>query len=200
MLARSSVRLTLAAFSVLTVLAVPGFAQSNTSVSQLRFSSLSATRIYVPSRASTDDAAELPPNFEVPSLYRGVIETMLRQSATFRRQSERIRQASFLTVTIENAPPPAGTNSLAWTRISRDSNKRLHATVFISPRDRLVELLAHEIEHVIEQLDGVDLHVKSRQQSTGVRQCDCSDLGAYETRRAIVTGQRVAREVDGRGP
>jgi hypothetical protein len=191
----------LAALSVLTVLAIPGFAQTNTSVSHARYSSLSATRVYVPSRALPDDSADLPPNFEVPSLYRPVIETMLRRSATFRRQSERIRQAPFLTVTIENAPPPAGTNSLAWTRINRDSNSnRLQATILLGPRDRLVELLAHEIEHIIEQLDGVDLHVKSRLQSSGVRQCNCADLGAYETRRAIVTGQRVAREVDGRGP
>jgi hypothetical protein len=191
---------TLAVSSVLTVLAIPGFAQTNTSVSHARFSSLSATRVYVPSRAPADDSEELPPNFDVPQLYRSLVETMLKRSPTFRRQAERIRQSPYLTVAIENSPPPVGTNSLAWTRISRDSKNNLQATILISPRDRLVELLAHEIEHVIEQLDGVDLHVKSRLQSTGVRHCDCADMGAYETRRAIVTGQRVAREVDGRGP
>jgi hypothetical protein len=192
---------TLAASSVLTVLAIPGFAQTNTSVSHARYSSLSATRVYEPSRAAVDDSVEWPPNFDVPSLYRPIVDTMLRRSATFRRQAERIRQAPFLTVAIENSPPPSGTNSLAWTRISRDSSSnRIQATILISPRDRLVELLAHEIEHVIEQLDGVDLHVKSRLQASGVRHCNCADLGAFETRRAIVTGQRVAREVDGRGP
>jgi hypothetical protein len=196
---RTSVVRTLVAASVLTVLAIPGFAQTNTSLSNARYSSLSASRVYVPTRDG-DESKELPSNFDVPALYRTTVDTMLRRSATFRRQAERIRQAPFLTITIENTPPPPGTNSLAWTRISRDSNNRIQATISIIPRDRLVELLAHEIEHVIEQLDGIDLQMKSRLQATGVRLCDCADLGAYETRRAIVTGQRVAREVDGREP
>ena len=54
------------------------------------------------------------------------------------------------------------------------------------------ELIAHEIEHIIEQLDGVDLRAKSRLRAAGSG--DVADIEAYETTRAIVTGQRVARE------
>ncbi len=52
------------------------------------------------------------------------------------------------------------------------------------------ELVAHEIEHILEQLDGVDL--KTQAGSGAVWK---SDDGAFETRRAIEAGKRVAREI-----
>jgi hypothetical protein len=57
--------------------------------------------------------------------------------------------------------------------------------------DHLAELIAHEIEHVIEQIDGVDLRVQSLLPGTGVR--SCMD-GSFETVRAVRVGRRVAQE------
>jgi hypothetical protein len=48
---------------------------------------------------------------------------------------------------------------------------------------------------VLEQLDGVDLPAKARLASSGVRACDCGDVTAFETTRAVVTGLRVADEI-----
>ena len=59
-------------------------------------------------------------------------------------------------------------------------------------RAAAAELIAHEFEHIIEQLDGVDLAIMSRLRSTGVKRV--GEVDAFETRRAIVTGLRVARE------
>ena len=58
------------------------------------------------------------------------------------------------------------------------------------------ELIAHEFEHIIEQLDGVDLAIMSRLRSTGVKRVN--EVDAFETRRAIVTGLRVARGIGDR--
>ena len=53
-----------------------------------------------------------------------------------------------------------------------------------------VELLAHEFEHVREQVEGVNLRRISQDRTAGVK-----DLGyAYETERAYDVGRRVATE------
>jgi hypothetical protein len=78
------------------------------------------------------------------------------------------------------------------TEIQRLSGGRLVAYVRVGLSAATGELIAHEIEHVLEQLDGVDLPVKSRLRGSGVKRL--TELEAYETTRAIVTGQRVARE------
>ena len=54
-----------------------------------------------------------------------------------------------------------------------------------------VELIAHELEHVLEHLEGVNLSVQASRHRSGVTM----EVDAYETDRAIEVGQRVAREV-----
>jgi hypothetical protein len=73
----------------------------------------------------------------------------------------------------------------------RARDGRIAATVEIKALLDPVKLIAHEIEHVIEQLDGVDLRAKAALPNTGVRLCDD---GAYETTRAIRAGIAVERE------
>ncbi len=53
-----------------------------------------------------------------------------------------------------------------------------------------VELIAHEIEHVVEQLDEIDLGVYVGSGNVWKR-----EDGAFETRRAIEVGRRVAHDV-----
>ncbi len=57
------------------------------------------------------------------------------------------------------------------------------------------ELLGHEFEHLIEQLDGVDLSAMAR----GGEARRLTD-GAFETERAIAAGQQVAGEVIDNAP
>jgi hypothetical protein len=53
-----------------------------------------------------------------------------------------------------------------------------------------VELIAHELEHVLEQVDGIDLRRRARQRLNGVIILG----GRYETERARSVGRTVARE------
>jgi hypothetical protein len=199
--------ITLAALAtVLSVHAVPGFAQTNT-VTPVTFtdalhSSTTAAREYVAARSAAYDGVGLAPNLIVTSLYETVVASMLERSPTFRRQSARIAQASELTIEVRSEPRGAK-STLAWTTILRHAESReLRAIVHIVPGTSAVELIAHEIEHVIEQLDGVNLRHKASLRATGVRVCACGDGEMFETRRAIAVGRQVFREVQetsGRG-
>ena len=98
-----------------------------------------------------------------------------------------------LTVTISNFHPLPSDRARARTAFV-SSDRGLHADVQIAPLDDQVELIAHEIEHVIEQLDGVDLRVRASLRGTGASMCE---NGSFETIRAVRAGLAVAREVDG---
>lgn len=151
-----------------------------------------AGRLRVASHESQgSDAALLPANLHVPDVYRSVVEIMWRRSPTFRRQCARIAKASFLTVSVRmESADVAGARASA--RIERRSTGTLHATVQVGKSDDLAELLAHELEHIIEQLDGVDLPAMAARRVSGVYRT--RDNG-YDTIRAIRAGARVAHEL-----
>jgi hypothetical protein len=69
----------------------------------------------------------------------------------------------------------------------------LYAEIQIAPLNDHVELIAHEIEHVIEQLDGVDLTLHASLRGAAASR---TDDGAFETIRAVRTGLAVTREVE----
>jgi hypothetical protein len=175
--------------SVCGVPDVSGFTQSDTASEgdELR-SSHAAVRIYVATDSPRFDTLTTTPNLTVAALYVPVVERMLARSLTFRRQCARLAAATNLFVSIRSEPSRR-TRASALTEIQRHPGGRVDAVVWIGPSARLTELIAHEIE----QLDGVDLRVRARLRDSGVRQTAESD--AYETTRAVATGQRVAREL-----
>lgn len=180
------------------VTSVPAFAQSDSAARPsvaLERTSLGAAREYVPAEFVEAPRRTLPPNLLVPDVYRPLLQSMLRQSPTFARQCARIANSPQLTVTVEfatisgsRAAPPAR----AHARIMRHG-ARLNATIVIAQTTDVVELVAHEIEHVIEQLDGVNLPSKAQVPESGVRAID-RDAGVFETIRAHRIGLRVAEE------
>jgi hypothetical protein len=80
----------------------------------------------------------------------------------------------------------------AITRVSRHG-PRLVAVVQLELRkpELYVESIAHELEHVLEQIDHVDLPRLAHQRLDGV----ASSGGEYETARARAIGQAVVREM-----
>jgi hypothetical protein len=187
----------LTSFAVLFVSGVP---QTDSSDATPLRSSATAVRTYVAAEYAALESVELPANFSVHAFYLPLVQSMLRQSPTFRRQCLRIASAGRLTVVLQSDPPRHDCRVRAWTRILRAPHGRLLAIVQVGEPGRAVELIAHELEHVIEQLDGIDLRSKARLASTGVRACDCGDSGAFETDRASSIGLNVAREIRERHP
>jgi hypothetical protein len=178
---------------VLSVADVPGLAQSN--AVQSRTVSPEATAgiasngvgVYVEPYAA-EAGVEMPRNLEVPSAFRSTIQKMLEGSPMFRRQSLRLAAAPHLAVVVRMLHPLTG-GPRARTQIRRTDRNRMAALVEINPLGDFMELLAHELEHVIEQLDGIDLAAKAAVAQSGVRSCHD---GAFETSRAVRVGAVVA--------
>lgn len=191
-----------AALSAHVVSAVPGFPQSHTvhnrdvaysPIASADLRTTRAVRAYDPSPNVYRPVA-VPPNLDVTSLHRALVEQMLERSPTFRRQCLRIAAAPSLTVTIRTRHVSASAGVRAQTQFVTTPSSRLHAVVEIIAMQDLAELIAHELEHVIEQLDGVDLRVRAAEASTGVRH---TGGGSFETVRAVRVGRAVAAETAG---
>jgi hypothetical protein len=119
---------------------------------------------------------------------------MLRESPTFRRQLLRIAGATqSLTVRLQWVPPSWLGGLRAVTHFTTEPSGHVSANIDIVRQENDVELIAHEIEHVIEQLDHVDLRAKAGQPNSGVHTFDGG--GVFETNRAIRVGVQVAEEV-----
>jgi hypothetical protein len=172
---------------------ISGFAQADTDRTPDALASMNIAREYVPSVSETYPSVVLPPNLNVPPVYAEIVETMLSRSPTFRRQCDRLQRASHMSVVLDANPVYRGRHARAWTTIRREGN-RVVALVRIVADAREAELISHELEHIIEFLDDIDLRGKARFKSSGVFQCGCGDM-AYETKRAVHVGQKVAREV-----
>jgi len=134
-------------------------------------------------------AAPLPDNLRLPDIVRPLVTTMWRQSPTFRRQCARLAENPAVVVTIEIALHTR--HGRALTRVERH-HPALTAAVEIEllKPELYVEHIAHELEHVLENVDGVDLPRLARQGLDGVVELG----GQYETARARAVGHAVARE------
>ena len=181
---------------VLSVASIPGLAQSNaarwrTAPSELTLALASnGVNVYTGSHQASP-AIEAPPNLTVPSGYRATIDQMLARSPLFRRQCLRLAGAPRLTVVVRMSHPLSA-GPRARTQISQMDGNRLMAIVEINPLGDFSELLAHEFEHIIEQLDGIDLAARAAVARSGV--WSCAD-GTFETSRAVRVGALVAGEV-----
>lgn len=139
-----------------------------------------------------------PANVAIPNDLQALVTTMLRHSPTFRRQCLRIGRSSHLAVSIDlGLVPAAGSDDAAVTRVVRRDDGRVEAFVRIGALGDPVTLLAHEFEHILEQIDGVDLAGMASRPGTGVSADPAS--GRFETERAIAAGQRAAKEVSDAG-
>jgi hypothetical protein len=138
-------------------------------------------------------AQQLPANILVPDVYRPAVAAMLRYSPTFRTQCNRLARRPDLQIVITTSLLPGMDRDEAVTRIVRRPNGAMEADVQLGALGDPVLLLAHEFEHILEQLDGVDLVSMASRSATGVHQVPGSEH--YETDRAIAIGRRVADEV-----
>jgi Tol biopolymer transport system component len=135
--------------------------------------------------------APLPANLDVDPMFRTVVVGMRQRSPAFRRQVTRIGAARTLRVRLlpEDQPRPS-VASHARTAFTFDAGFPVSANVYLRMTPQVPRFIAHEMEHVIEQLDGVDLRA---QDGTGVvwKSGDAS----FETQRAIEAGLLVEQEV-----
>ena len=155
---------------------------------------LNAAHVYVEAdAAAVAGSAALPTNIHLSEGYESIVLEMLRRSATFRRQCSRIGRYHSLQVTVVPALRPLRQAVGATTTITRVGRGGIAAEVQLVWQGELVELIAHEFEHILEQLDGVDLAAMASRSGTGVHAI--AEVGHFETDRATAAGRRVAGEV-----
>lgn len=139
--------------------------------------------------ASPICASSLPSNIDAGLLQPNVIE-LLQRSPTFRQQCQRIAAARVLRVSL-HVGTAVEVGALAQTVITRYEAGGIRADVTLRFSEDYLQLLAHEFEHILEQVEGVDL----RDEAASGRAWR-TPSGAWETRRAFNAGVRVRREVD----
>jgi hypothetical protein len=151
---------------------------------------------FSPYRAATsprslDPADMAPSDSDIPAICRPLLDDMWRGSATFRRQWIRVAAARVrIAITLDKPWQPGWSHSRS--EISENSELQLHVSLRIVDA-AVIEHLAHELEHVLERLDGVDL---ARATASHVHGATASGKPpVFETRRAIIIGRLVASEV-----
>jgi hypothetical protein len=133
-----------------------------------------------------------PPALQIAKVLEPIVREMCRRSPTFRRQLIRLADAPGLVVTVAVRRARTSSDVEATTRFAWEHRRLRRADVEIRPADNasLVELIAHELEHVLEQLD--DVNLTRLAQGPGV-----SSIGyerSFETARARQIGLDVAAE------
>jgi len=121
------------------------------------------------------------------STVRPVVEKGMERSETIRRQCEELAAARAVVV-------------LEWGAMDSQSHARTEmevragvvvARVKLPPLGDIIVLMAHELQHVIEQTRGLDLRAEAKRAGSGVWQ----SFGSYETQAAVDVSRQVAEEL-----
>jgi Tol biopolymer transport system component len=153
---------------------------------------LLATELLGPLTASQGEAdgdPVRPRNLVVAPPLQPVFERLWEASPTFRRQCARIAAARSLTVRVLPEDRPKQPSILARSALTFRGASLTSADVYVDPTPDAPQLLAHEFEHILEQLDGVNL---AEQVGNGAV---WSANNHFETQRAAEAGWRAAREL-----
>lgn len=137
-------------------------------------------------------AAALPTTIQVESLLRTVTARMLEKSPTFQRQCQDIGASNSIVVKVRVVPAPRNSLTRATTTFRRYTSGLTIADVEIPAASPVVELLAHEFEHIAEYVEGLNLRVAARERPDEVYQMRD---GSFETYRAVVAGRAAAKEM-----
>ncbi|MCC6164060.1 MAG: hypothetical protein IT182_11995 [Acidobacteria bacterium] len=122
---------------------------------------------------------------------RRVLARVRRCSPFLRQQLVRIARTPRLTVSVRVAHRSLLPGANAYTRFTTTPDG-LHAAMEVTASVSLNERLGHELEHIIEVLDGVRLRDRLGAGDRTVRWSSTSH--AYETDRAIHAGRIVESE------
>jgi Tol biopolymer transport system component len=139
----------------------------------------------------------LPENFEVTPMFEAMVDSLLQYSPVFRRQLARIAAEPSVRVRIlfDDQPRQVG-GPEARNVFTFKGAALVTADVYLRVTPQAPGLIAHEMEHLVEQLEGIDLQAQS---GNGV--VWMSGDTTFETARAIAAGRQAALEVaDGAAP
>lgn len=150
--------------------------------------------LILPVEVTAEDAVgsciQLPENIVVAPGYRAWIVDLIARSPTLRRQCAAIARSAEVRVSLDSTRRMIG-HDRARTQFTRDTAGTLWATITIPMTREFAELLAHELEHVVEQIEGVNLKRMALVRDSGVREVA---RNVFETSRALAAGRAAAGE------
>jgi hypothetical protein len=135
----------------------------------------------------------IPANLTVPGTLRPLLEEVLRRSPTFRQQVSKLRGAPHVKMAIRYSDVSSWHVLRAESTVSRYEWGAMQVDTQLYTARDVVEVIAHELEHVCEQIEGLDVRQLSHRRNTGVYAVGQH----FETRRAVLIGRQVAREALG---
>jgi hypothetical protein len=141
--------------------------------------------------AASDETLSIPANLHVSPDLQGRFNVMLAASPTFRSQCQRLAEQTDLYVRLVIDMRLVDGPIRARSLIRHVRSGAVVAFVSIGASPDPAEWLAHEIEHVIEQLEGVRLHALAAMNQNVWR----TSRDTFETDRAIRAGRAVLDEV-----
>ncbi len=137
--------------------------------------------------------ASLPSNITVARALAPAVDELFRRSGTFRRQCALIGAAAHVRVQLLDAPPRRQASApRAYASINRYHLGLVRAVIEVPVIAEHYELIPHELEHVIEQIEGINLPDRARTGADGT--VDVA-AGVFETRRAREAGLTARREM-----
>jgi hypothetical protein len=134
---------------------------------------------------------KLPLNISTPKMLRPLLEKMFIASPTFRRQCQEIERARHVKISIRLLRQHYNKGYRAISNVKRYEGGLLKIKMELLVPNDLVELIGHEFEHVIEQIEQVDL---AAQVLNDVSDTSRNHDGSFETIRAVQAGRKVRME------
>ena len=136
--------------------------------------------------------AVLPANIQVTPAFGAILARLIGQSPTLERQCRALAALPHVRVQLQLRSRPMAHSCRARARIERFEGGAIRATIEMPVTLDYAELIAHEFEHVIEIVEGVDLASRATKRGSGVSR---GLEGAFETDRAQRTGRQAGAEV-----
>jgi hypothetical protein len=139
--------------------------------------------------AGVSTTAAMPCRLLGHARFQSMLDELWSRSPTFRQQCRRLASAKALVLMQSVSAKETPWN--AESRIGVLANGHVMARMRVRDGRESLEIIAHELEHVLERIDGINLALDSTRSGSGTTLSG----GAYETRRATAAGRRVAKEV-----
>src|SRR5688572_2523201 len=127
---------------------------------------------------------ELPFNMRMNDQLRKLLIRLASQSATLREQCATIAKTSHVRVIVQYARGGLPYNCEAKATISRFEAGLLSVVIEIPITTRYAELIAHEFEHVLEAIEGINLAAQAKVRGSGVTQVAHNVFETARARRA----------------
>ena len=141
----------------------------------------------------------LPPDFPaqiwVQPVLRELVSQMWQTSPTFRRQCQQVQAQPQIQVQLRIDPTLIdNAQHRAVCELRLYDGGAIIARLSVAPI-KLPELIGHEMEHVVERLEGIRVDRESRAQKPGYYVVD-SVRRSFESDRAIRIGRQVMAEMN----